>query len=138
MGFITNTLPKPVIVALLFRLAVLQAASRILPTIGTDPWDDPGVPEDDGWADMRPTTRLTRFLLTYRQAVFVTVYSHLLRMPPPHFFPARMLTVVIAVLDHSSQVWWRWTNVVFTLGLWALELIVTGEDDLTTTKWKVE
>jgi hypothetical protein len=43
------------------------------------------------------------------------------------------------VLDHSSQVWWRWTNVVFTLGLWALELLVTSEnEDITTTKWKVD
>jgi hypothetical protein len=77
VGFITHTLPKPVIVALVFRLGVLQAASRILPTIGADPWDEPAA--DVEWAEMRPTSRLTRFLLTYRQAVFVTVYSHLLR-----------------------------------------------------------
>jgi hypothetical protein len=31
-------------------------------------------------------------------------------------------------------------NVVFTLGLWGIELLVTSEneDELTTTKWKVE
>lgn len=80
VGFITNTLPKPVIVALIFRLALLQAASRILPTIGQDPWDDEPVTEQ-AWAEMRPTLRFTRFLLTYRQAVFITVYSHLLRKP---------------------------------------------------------
>jgi hypothetical protein len=76
VSFITHTLPKPVIVALVFRLGVLQLASRILPTIGADPWED-----QDGnllQADDRPTTKLTKFLLTYRQAVFVMVYSHLL------------------------------------------------------------
>jgi hypothetical protein len=78
VGFITHTLPKPVVVALIFRLGVLQAASRILPTIGTDPWEHPGEGEEEDWSEMRPTTKLTRFLLTYRQAVFVTAYSHLL------------------------------------------------------------
>jgi hypothetical protein len=74
VNFITNTLPRPVIVALCFRLAVLQAASRILPTIGADEWE-----ADDEENESRPTTRFTRFLLTYRQAMFVSVYSHLLR-----------------------------------------------------------
>jgi hypothetical protein len=46
--------------------------------------------------------------------------------------------MAFAVLDHSSQVWWRWTNVFFTLGLWALELVVSNEDDPLNTKWKVD
>lgn len=50
VNFITNTLPKPVLVALLYRLSILQVASRILPTIGVDNWEsDQG--EDDGWDD---------------------------------------------------------------------------------------
>ena len=40
------------------------------------------------------------------------------------------------VLDHSSQVWWRWANIFFTLALWALELLVS-EDDIGKD-WKVE
>lgn len=115
VNFITNTLPRPVIVALCFRLGVLQAASRILPTIGADPWD-----ADDNENDARPTALFTRFLLTYRQAIFVSVYSNLL------------------LLDHSSQVWWRWMNVFFTLTLWGVELLVSAEDDPIQTKWKVE
>lgn len=44
-----------------------------------------------------------------------------------------------AVLDHSSQVWWRWMNIFFTLVIWSIELLVSGEDDDTvTTKWKVD
>jgi len=110
-NFIRHTLPKPVLIALCYRLAVLQLASRILPQIGADSFDDTyGV--DDTWED-RPTSALTRLLLTYRQSIFVTVYSHLL------------------LLDPSSQVWSRWMLIFFTLLIWGVELLVSsGEDDV--------
>ncbi|KAJ7125628.1 hypothetical protein C8R43DRAFT_1029702 [Mycena crocata] len=109
-NFIRHTLPKPVLFALLYRLIILQLASRILPTIGADSFDDTyGV--DDTWED-RPTSALTRLLLTYRQSIFVTVYSHLL------------------LLDPSSQVWSRWMLIFFTLLIWSVELLVSSEDDV--------
>ncbi|KAJ7492666.1 hypothetical protein FB451DRAFT_1336530 [Mycena latifolia] len=109
-NFIRHTLPKPVLFALLYRLTILQLASRILPTIGADSFDDTyGV--DDTWED-RPTSALTRLLLTYRQSIFVTVYSHLL------------------LLDPSSQVWSRWMLIFFTLLIWSVELLVSSEDDV--------
>jgi len=118
VNFITNTLPKPVLVALLYRLIILHFASRILPTIGADSWEaDAGV--DDGWSD-RPTSALARLLLTYRQTILIMVYSHLL------------------LLDHSSQVWWRWMSVFSTLILWAVELVVGNDDDAVAKEWKVE
>lgn len=118
LSFITYTLPKPILASLLYRLIILHLASRVLPSIGSDSWDaDVGV--DGGW-EGRPTSRLTQILLTYRQFVFITVYSHLL------------------FLDHSSQVWWRWANIFFTLALWALELLVGPGDDDLADKWKVE
>ncbi|KAN0100578.1 hypothetical protein V8E55_000562 [Tylopilus felleus] len=118
VNFITNTLPKPVLVALFYRLTILQFASRILPTIGADAWES-DVSTNDGW-DGRPASTLTRFLLTYRQLIFVMVYSHLL------------------LLDPASQVWWRWANVMFTLLLWSVELVVSPDGDDVSTKWKVE
>lgn len=52
VNFITNTLPKPLLVALVYRLFVLLCAARILPTIGADSWEtEYGV--DEGW-DGRP------------------------------------------------------------------------------------
>ncbi|KAL1748450.1 hypothetical protein HDZ31DRAFT_79588 [Schizophyllum fasciatum] len=118
-NFVMNTLPKPVLVALLYRLTILHLASRILPTIGADSWESTeGV--DDGW-DARPTSTLTRILLTYRQFIFVTVYTHLL------------------LLDNSSQIWWRWLNIFFTLIMWAVELLVSPDDDPLSSKgWKVD
>jgi len=118
VNFITNTLPKPVLVALFYRLTILQFASRILPTIGADAWESDDS-TNNGW-DGRPTSTLTRFLLTYRQLIFVMVYSHLL------------------LLDPASQVWWRWANVMFTLLLWSVELVVSPDGDDVSTKWKVE
>ena len=52
VNFVTNTLPRPLLIALCYRLAVLHFGSQILPTIGADSWDeDAGV--DGGW-DARP------------------------------------------------------------------------------------
>ena len=102
VNFVTNTLPKPVLVALVYRLTILLGAARVLPSIGADSWeaDYGGV---DGW-DGRPvsteipgrhcltfhqTSKLTHILLTYRQSILVTVYSHLLRkycIWPKHAF----------------------------------------------------
>lgn len=56
----TNTLPKPVLVALLYRLVVLHFASQILPTIGADSWESEHG-DDDGWS-VRPVS--TSMVLT--------------------------------------------------------------------------
>ncbi|EKM83920.1 hypothetical protein AGABI1DRAFT_110528 [Agaricus bisporus var. burnettii JB137-S8] len=118
LNFVLNTLPKPVLIALLYRLTILHLASRILPTIGADTWEsEEGV--DGGWAD-RPTSMFTHILLTYRQLIFITVYSHLL------------------LLDHSSQIWWRWMNIFFTLVIWSVELLVSSEDDAVNKDWKID
>jgi hypothetical protein len=52
VNFVTNTLPKPVLVALVYRLAILLGAARVLPSIGVDPWEaDYGLDES---GDGRP------------------------------------------------------------------------------------
>ncbi|KAG2023532.1 hypothetical protein CC2G_001176 [Coprinopsis cinerea AmutBmut pab1-1] len=117
LNFVINTLPKPVLIALLYRLTILHSASRILPTIGADSWEGDG-DEDNEW-DRRPTSTLTRLLLTYKQFIFVTVYSHLL------------------LLDHSSQIWWRWINIFFTLFIWSIELVVSSDDEVSK-EWKID
>jgi len=54
VNFVTNTLPKPVLVALVYRLTILLGAARVLPSIGVDPWEaDYAV--DEGW-DGRPVS----------------------------------------------------------------------------------
>ena len=39
LNFVINTLPKPVLIALLYRLTILHLASGILPTIGANNWE---------------------------------------------------------------------------------------------------
>ncbi|KZW01992.1 hypothetical protein EXIGLDRAFT_665718 [Exidia glandulosa HHB12029] len=116
-SFMTTAIPKPTLLALVYRLSILHFASRIIPTIGADAWEgETGV--DGGW-EGRPSSQITRIILTYRQTIFTTVYSHLL------------------LLDHSQQVWWRWMSVFFTLVMWALELVVSPEDEeLDVKAWK--
>ncbi|KAF9510412.1 hypothetical protein BS47DRAFT_1331710 [Hydnum rufescens UP504] len=119
LNFITHTIPKPLLVALLYRLTILHFASRVLPSIGADSWED----EDgvDGTSEGRTRdSRLTAVLLAYRQTLLIAVYSHLL------------------LLDHSSQVWWRWSNVLFTLSVWAIEIVLAGKDGELVDKWKME
>ena len=81
------------LVALIYRLVILNLAFQILPTIGADSWEtEVGV--DDSWGD-RPTSALAHLLLTYRQSIMIMVYSHLLRaFPLPYMAqPAVILTV---------------------------------------------
>ena len=54
LNFVINTLPKPVLIALCYRLAILQSASRILPTIGADSWELEYGGDDD--SDARPVS----------------------------------------------------------------------------------
>lgn len=121
------------LVALVYRLVILNVAFQILPTIGADSWDtEVGV--DDSWGD-RPTSALAHLLLTYRQSIMITVYSHLLCEFPsanPRGPSVDLTALFISVLDYSSHVWWRWMSVFFTLFLWAVELTVSdgGEDSL--------
>lgn len=153
MSFITHTLPKPLLASLLYRLIILHLASRILPSIGSDAWDnDVGV--DGGW-DGRPVRGMIAFItrLILIPSTDLAAYSDSSELPTIHLcnsiFPSPMFVELlcysiqsywslIKVLDHSSQVWWRWANIFFTLALWALELLVSSRDDDIGKEWKVE
>jgi len=80
---------------------------------------------------------LTKLLLTYRQSIFITVYSHLLCEYLRLFF-FLLLSHCYLVLDHSSQIWWRWMNIFFTLVIWSIELIVSSEDDIVEKDWSLK
>lgn len=73
VNFVTSTLPKPVLVALLYRLSILQFASRILPTIGADSWEsEDGV--DDGW-DGRPVSQSLLFCIFLADMNIQDIYT---------------------------------------------------------------
>lgn len=81
------------LVALVYRLVVLNLAFQILPTIGADSWEtEVGV--DDSWGD-RPTSALAHLLLTYRQSIMIMVYSHLLCAFPFSHLAQPLVTLTI-------------------------------------------
>jgi hypothetical protein len=49
-----------------------------------------------------------------------------------------MIIESMVVLDPSAQIWWRWSNIFFTLCAWALEITMAGEGGGLGEKWKVE
>ncbi|KAG8757957.1 hypothetical protein FRC14_001082 [Serendipita sp. 396] len=114
--FITQSLPRPLIAALIFRLTILQIASQIVAKMGDDGWEDDDV--GLGW-ESRPSSRLTNLVLAYSQTIFIAVYSHLL------------------LIDHNVDVYWRWANVFFILLIWSVELLVWGTDE-EDQHWKMD
>ncbi|WVO20710.1 uncharacterized protein IAS62_002009 [Cryptococcus decagattii] len=89
-------------------------------------WDDRD--EHEGFWDGRtlgdepPNMRITTVFLSYRRAILIAVYTHLL------------------LLDGGSQTWWRWVNIALLLSVWSLELLLDAEGDDTdsVTRWKVD
>lgn len=92
--------------------------------------------------------RITTVFLSYRRAILIAVYTHLLRaFPLPCvlrillFFFLRLGADPLAkVLDGGSQTWWRWVNIALLLSVWSLELLLDAEGDDTdsVTRWKVD
>jgi hypothetical protein len=97
LSFVTHTLPRPVLAALIFRLTILHFASRVVAQMTDDRWGDDDATIEGrpvrippslhaGWAiDWIPqqSSTLTTLVLTYRQTIFISVYSHLLRTSLP-------------------------------------------------------
>jgi hypothetical protein len=93
VNFVTNTLPKPVLFALLYRLTVLHLASRILPKIGADSWEaEDGV--DDGW-DGRPVSLVSSFSSSTHFSYFADLRtdSYVIDLPSIHICP-RLFTPI--------------------------------------------
>ena len=91
LGLITelraSALPLPVFVGLVYRIAVLYAASRVILALkrgraGYDP--------STRLSEEEPMARIFTLLLNYSRLILVAVYSHLL------------------ILDVDGQVFWRW------------------------------
>lgn len=90
-------------------------------------WDDRDDAREGFWdgrtlGDEPANMRITTVFLSYRRAILIAVYTHLL------------------LLDGGSQTWWRWVNIALLLAVWSLELLLDAEGDDTdsVTRWKVD
>nr|KIR48550.1 hypothetical protein I312_02400 [Cryptococcus bacillisporus CA1280] len=125
---VSETLPPHLILSLIYRVTVLHLAAKIVPVLrrASMGWDDRD--EREGFWDGRtlgdepPNMRITTVFLSYRRAILIAVYTHLL------------------LLDGGSQTWWRWVNIALLLSVWSLELLLDAEGDDTdsVTRWKVD
>ncbi|KAL0253926.1 hypothetical protein I308_101304 [Cryptococcus tetragattii IND107] len=108
--------------------AEMPSTTTIVPVLrrASMGWDDRD--EREGFWDGRtlgdepPNMRITTVFLSYRRAILIAVYTHLL------------------LLDGGSQTWWRWVNIALLLSVWSLELLLDAEGDDTdsVSRWKVD
>ena len=158
---VARTLPPHLLLSLIYRVAVLHLAARIVPVIRKSSmgWDD-GMEVNDagvtpGFWDGRSLRQEPAVSKAELAALIIPVeYANNDRRPflPPsdphrslHPFALYVaLTVPVpmlssAVLDAGSQTWWRWVNIAVFLAVWSLELLLDAEgDDDSVTRWKVD
>lgn len=119
-------LPPHLLLSLIYRVLVLHFSARIVPMIRRG-WEDadsvPSFWDGRSLNQEPPNMRITTVVLSYRRAILIAVYTHLL------------------LLDAGSQTWWRWVNIALFLAVWSLELLLDADDDaesVSVTRWKVE
>nr|ODN87043.1 hypothetical protein L203_03817 [Cryptococcus depauperatus CBS 7841]ODO01306.1 hypothetical protein L204_02034 [Cryptococcus depauperatus CBS 7855] len=126
---VLRTLPPHLLLSLIYRITVLHMAARIVPILrrASMGWDERIEGKEGFWdgrtlGDEPANMRLTTIFLSYRRAILIAVYTHLL------------------LLDGGSQTWWRWINIALLLSVWSLELLLDAEGDDTDSvaRWKVE
>ncbi|ODN73879.1 hypothetical protein L202_07396 [Cryptococcus amylolentus CBS 6039] len=132
---VSRTLPPHLLLSLIYRVAVLHLAARIVPVLrrASMGWDERegGEGEEGFWdgrtlGDEPANMRIATVFLSYRRAILIAVYTHLL--------------CNLQVLDGGSQTWWRWINIALLLSVWSLELLLDAEGDDTdsVSRWKVD
>ncbi|KAK4684740.1 hypothetical protein P7C73_g5424, partial [Tremellales sp. Uapishka_1] len=131
---VSSTLPPHVLLSLIYRILVLHLAAKIVPIIrkSSTGWDDgmsasdnqvePGFWDGRTLGEEPANMRVTTIVLSYRRAILICVYTHLL------------------LLDAGSQTWWRWINIALFLSVWSLELLLDaeGEEGEAIARWKAE
>ncbi|OWT37627.1 hypothetical protein J008_00442 [Cryptococcus neoformans] len=126
---VSETLPPHLVLSLIYRVTVLHLAAKIVPVLrrASMGWDDRDDAREGFWdgrtlGDEPANMRITTVFLSYRRAILIAVYTHLL------------------LLDGGSQTWWRWVNIALLLAVWSLELLLDAEGDDTdsVTRWKVD
>ncbi|MBW0523355.1 hypothetical protein O181_063070 [Austropuccinia psidii MF-1] len=104
----SSALPLPVFINLLYRVVVLYGASRIVVAIKRA---NSGFDYARRLSDEEPMVRIMTVIVSYSRLLLISVYTHLLLLN-----------------NEGHQVFWRWTNVFVTLGLWGVELMIGREE----------
>jgi len=113
-----SALPLPVLVGLFYRVAAMYAASRIILALKRK---HEGYDEARRLSDEEPAARVMTVLVAYSRLILIAVYTHLLLLS-----------------SSGNQEFWRWLNVFLTIGLWAVEVGLSGEDEDKKGAFKTE
>ena len=163
---VARTLPPHLLLSLIYRVAVLHLASRIIPQIRKTAagWNDgmESEPAAVGFWDGRslgeePTVRSAGLLEVAGQVLIAEhAYHHYNTLISTCYPDSRLHTSTLyvhiaqyrtpprgqsltSVLDAGSQEWWRWINVALLLAVWSLELLLDADDDAdSVSRWKVD
>jgi hypothetical protein len=133
-----QTISPSVIISLTYRIIVFYAATRIIPAVRESGaralMEDPSLEDTDSDA----ANRLLGFLSWYSPSILIAVYTSLLLQ---HFSVSLSDGEVAWTLragDAGGNTW-RWINVAATMGLYALELYLGGDEDAVMTgHWKTD
>ena len=134
-----STLPPPLLTSLIFRTLVLYLSTKIIPLIRSSTnsitqsyYDKNNNNTNDNKNNQQqqlddfdqPSTFIMTILVSFSRLILILVYSHLL------------------LLDQGAQLWWRWANVAWTLGLWVVEIILSSsysdDDVIVKSSWKID
>ena len=133
------TITPSVLISLAYRVFVMYSSSRIIPAIRQSGAralsQEPSLEDDD------EAGRLLGFLTWFSPSILIAVYTSLLMQ---HFASTSG--------ENGNGEWWtsqggdaggnlwRWINLAFTMGLYAVELYIGREDDSIhlTNHWKVD
>lgn len=131
------TITPSVIISLAYRVFVLYAATRIIPAVRGS--GARTLSQDPSLDDSDEAVRILGFVTWFSPSIIIAVYTSLLMQ---HFASSSA--------DSPAGEWWqsqagfaggnlwRWVNLAFTMGMYAIELYISREDDGSrlTSHWK--
>ncbi|KAF2184465.1 ICE2-domain-containing protein [Zopfia rhizophila CBS 207.26] len=137
------TITPSVIISLAYRVFVMYASARIIPAIRESGAralsQEPSLDDDD------EAGKLLGFLTWFSPSILIAVYTSLLMQ---HFASSTMNGNGASGVERGEW-WtnqggdtggnfWRWVNLAVTMGLYAIELKISKEDDdgRLTSHWK--
>ncbi|KAL2017568.1 hypothetical protein VTK56DRAFT_1941 [Thermocarpiscus australiensis] len=121
-----QTITPSVIISLTYRIIVFYCATRIIPAVRE--LGARAIMEDPTLEDTEGASRLLGFLSWFSPSMLIAVYTSLLLQ---HFSVSNSGDDVGWTLraGDAGGSTWRWINVAFTMGLYALELYLGGHGD---------
>jgi hypothetical protein len=135
-----SAIAPSVLISLIYRLFVFYASTRIIPAVRESGAralsQEPSLDDSDG------AGQLLGLLSYFSPSILIAVYTSLLMQ---HFASASR------AMGGSGEWWssqaspggnlWRWINLAYTMGLYAVELWIGKQDDIDTGlagHWKAE